>query len=559
VAAGSGIDFVHTSGMTGAKHVPTANGSGAALFDFDRDGRLDLYFATGTFLPVGSRPTGPNRLYRNLGEGTFRFRDATGASGLGFAGYCHGALAGDIDNDGDQDIFLCNYGPNALFLNNGDGTFRDISRSAGVDRPSWTSSGAFLDYDRDGDLDLYLANYGDWKLPADDIFCGNQPKGVRVYCHPKWIRTAKHILFRNNGDHTFTDVTDAAGVGRTDGHGFGVVAADLDDDGLIDLYVANDKDPNFLFLNRGDGTFEDVTLTSGAGLSEQGQAYAGMGVDAEDVDGDGLPELFVTNFAGEPNTLYQNLGGGSFLDVTTLRGLAVDSIPWVGWGCALADFDNDGWPDCFVANGHIDDNRHLLGEDSPYAQPPLLYRNEQGRGFRAVGLAPRPVEPGRLREQAAAAVKARRYEEAAAALARLPSKRALDWILQSQAELGRGRPCFAAVEMGQTICSNKLQLRAEVLPCPRRPESASRLRRKPPSCRSISSNTPRSRTSVTSTASTPRCSTAGRRSSSRTPRRPSSPAPDGPATPRIGGSPSWSRSSSARTKSSLNSWRNISN
>ena len=383
VAVGSGIDFVHTSGMTAAKYVPTANGSGVAILDYDNDGKLDLNFANGTFLPVGSRATGPNRLYRNLGHG--RFHDGTGPSGLAFAGYCHGILAGDIDNDGDPDLFLCNYGPNALFLNNGDGTFRDISKAAGIDRPNWTSSGAFLDYDHDGDLDLYLANYGDWKLPDDDVFCGDKAKGVRVYCQPKWIRPTRHILFRNNGDRTFTDVTDAAGIGRTDGHGFGVVAADLNDDGLIDLYVANDKDPNFVFLNRGGGVFEDATLISGAGLSERGQAQAGMGVDAEDVDGDGLPELFVTNFAGESNTLYQNLGDGSFLDVTTLKGLAADSIPWVGWGCALADFDNDGWPDCFVANAHIDDNRHLLGEESPYAQPPLLYHNRGGRDFRRVG------------------------------------------------------------------------------------------------------------------------------------------------------------------------------
>ena len=382
VAAPSGIDFVHTSGMTAEKYSPTANGSGVALFDSDNDGKLDLYFANATFLPVGSRSTGPNRLYRNLGDG--RFQDITGPSGLGFAGYCHGILVGDIDNDGDPDVFLCNYGPNALFLNNGDGTFRDISSAAGIDRPNWTSSGAFLDYDNDGDLDLYLANYGDWKLPEDDIFCGDQAKGVRIYCHPKWIRPTKHILFRNNGDRTFTDVTDAARIGRTDGNGFGVVAADLNEDGLTDLYVANDNDPNFLFLNRGDGTFEDATLTSGAGLSEEGKAYAGMGIDAEDVDGDGRPELFVTNFAGEYNTLYQNLGRGLFLDVTTLKGLAADSIPWIGWGCALADFDNDGWPDCFVANGGLDDNAHLLNSPIPYAQPPLLYRNGGGQKFRLV-------------------------------------------------------------------------------------------------------------------------------------------------------------------------------
>jgi hypothetical protein len=388
IAAAAGIDFVHTSGMTAERYVPTANGSGAAIFDYDNDGKLDLYFASGTLLPLGSQATGRNRLYRN--EGNEKFRDVTEASGLGFAGYCHGIVVGDIDNDGDQDVFLCNYGPNALFLNNGNGTFRNISASAGIDRPNWTSSGAFLDYDRDGDLDLYLANYGDWKLPGDDIFCGDKAKGARVYCQPKWIRPTKHILYRNNGDCTFTDVTDAARIGRNDGHGFGVVAADVNDDGLIDLYVANDRDPNFLFLNRGDGTFEDATMTSGAGLSESGQAQAGMGVDAEDIDGDGLPDLFVTNFSGEYNTLYQNLGKGLFLDVTALKGLAVDSIPWVGWGCALADFDNDGWPDCFVSNSQIDNNLHLLGQNSPYEEPPLLYRNLLGKRFQLVNRAAGP-------------------------------------------------------------------------------------------------------------------------------------------------------------------------
>src|SRR5262249_46781306 len=162
--------------------------------------------------------SGPNRLYRGDGSGTFH--ETTDRSGLGIAGFCHGILTADIDNDGDQDVFLCNYGPNVLFLNNGDGTFRDISKSAGIDRPGWTSSGAFLDYDNDGDLDLYLSRYGDWNLPADDIFCGNEAKKVRVYCQPKWIRPVKHILLRNNGNLTFADVTDAAGIGRTDGHGF---------------------------------------------------------------------------------------------------------------------------------------------------------------------------------------------------------------------------------------------------------------------------------------------------------------------------------------------------
>jgi len=207
---------------------------------------------------------------------------------------------------------------------------------------------------------------------------------------PKEIRYAKHRLYRNNGNLTFSDVTDAAGLGRCDGHGFGVAAADLNGDGRIDIYVANDQDANYLFLNRGDGTFEDVTMTSGAAGDEHGQAQGSMGVEAEDVDGDGRPELFVTNFENESNTLYQNLGDGLFLDATASYGLAIDSLPWVGWGCALADLDRDGWPDLFVANGHIDDNRRLLGQESPYAEPALLHQNLGGRRFR---LATRDAGP----------------------------------------------------------------------------------------------------------------------------------------------------------------------
>jgi hypothetical protein len=380
VLSGSGIDFVHVSGMTAAKQFPTANGSGVAILDFDNDGKMDLCFATGNALPLDPEHAVPNRLYRNLGEG--RFKDVTDQSGLVFRGYCHGVIVGDIDNDGDQDVFFCNYGGDALFLNNGNGTFTDISRSAGLTQMNtWSSSGAFLDFDNDGDLDLYVTRYGDWQWPRDDRFCGNLARNIRRYCSPKELRPVRHALFRNNGDHTFSDVTQAAGIDRADGHGFGAVAADLDGDGRVDLYIANDQDPNFLFLNRGDGTFRDVTVDSGAGLNIEGRTSAGMGVDAEDLDGDGQPELFVTNFQEEYNTLFKNLRAGVFLDMTAIFGLAVDSLPWIGWGCALADFDGDSWPDIVVANGHIDDNAQLLGQPSGYAQPPLLHRNIAGKRF----------------------------------------------------------------------------------------------------------------------------------------------------------------------------------
>lgn len=367
----SGVTFRHFSGMTAERHFPTANGSGVGIFDYDGDGLLDLYFATCKIIPPGSPPGGTNTLYKNLGDGTFR--DETAKSGLGFQGFCHGIIAGDIDNDGDTDVVLANYGPNVLYLNNGDGTFTDISKSSGIHRPGWSSGGAFLDYDNDGDLDLYVANYGDWKYPEDDKVCSDSSSKVRMYCSPREVRTVKHFFYRNNGDLTFTDVTDAAGIARDDGqgHGFGVVTADLNDDGKIDIYVTNDQNPNFLFLNNGDGTFTDATDLSGAAYDEKGAPQAGMGVDAEDIDGDGLPELFVTNFANEYNTLYKNNGDGNFFDQTAMFGLAADSFPWVGWGCGLRDFDSDGWPDVFVANGHVDNNRP--GTD--YAEPALLQWN----------------------------------------------------------------------------------------------------------------------------------------------------------------------------------------
>ncbi len=401
VAGASGVDFQHFSGMTEARHFPTANGSGVAFLDYDGDGKLDVYFATATLLPLGTATKGPNRLYKNLGDG--KFRDATEGSGLGFAGFCHGIVVGDVDNDGDPDVFLCNYGPNVLYLNNGDGTFKDVSKAAGVDRFGWSSGGAFLDYDNDGDLDLYVANYGTWKLPDDDVFCGDPERHVRLYCTPRTIKTTKHFFYRNNGDGTFTDVydqflVDSSGAkvpGRADGHGFAAMAGDVDGDGRIDLYITNDMNPNFLFLNKGNGTFEDATEASGAAFNEKGEAQSGMGVDAADVDGDGDLDLIASNFAFEYNTLHLNLGHASFMDVTPMYGLAADTMPYVGWGLGLFDFDSDGWPDCFVANGHVDSNRHLLGQDTEYEEPPLLHRNvpsKDGKG-RRFQLSTRDVGP----------------------------------------------------------------------------------------------------------------------------------------------------------------------
>jgi enediyne biosynthesis protein E4 len=400
IAREAGIDFVHFSGMTDEKHFPTANGSGVAMFDYNNDGLLDLYFATATLLPLGTAEKGPNRLYKNLGKN--QFQDVTEASGLGFRGFCHGIINGDIDNDGDQDVFLCNYGSNKLYLNNGNGTYKDISKEAGIDAPNWSSGGAMLDYDNDGFLDIYVTNYGRWNYPEDHNRVGDPEKKVWLYSSPRSIKTVKHLFYHNNRNLTFTNVLDKVITAerdvedpvtkikkkerrpepRSDGHGFGVVTADLNNDGLIDIFVANDMNPNFLFLNRGDGTLEDVSEISGAAYNINGMAQSGMGVDAEDVNGDGLPDLFVTNFANEYSTLYQNFGNGIFYDNTPFFGLASDSMPWVKWGCALADFDSDGWPDCFIVNGHVDNNRRDLGQPVDYEEIPLLFRNSGGKRFR---------------------------------------------------------------------------------------------------------------------------------------------------------------------------------
>ena len=417
----AGIDFVHFSGMVDEKYFPTANGSGVAIFDYDGDGLMDIYFATATMLPLGTAVKDPNRLYKNLGNG--KYKDMTEPSGLGFRGYCHGIIVGDLDNDGDQDVFLCNYGPNVLYQNNGNGTFKDVSKSAGIDVNNWSSGGAVLDYDNDGDLDIYVANYGRWVYPEDHRRVGDLEKKIYLYSSPRTIKTVKHMFYRNNGNMTFTDVYDKVITveketvlgkkevvdektgqkkmvddvkkeripnPRSDGHGFGVVTADLNGDGLIDIYVANDMNPNFLFLNRGDGTFDDVSEASGAAYDINGAAQSGMGVDAEDIDPpsaehpelDGLPELYVTNFANEYDTLYQNFGKGVFFDNTAFFGIASDTMPFVKWGTALVDLDNDGWPDNFVTNGHVDDNRRLLNQPVDYEQIPLLFRNIEGKRFK---------------------------------------------------------------------------------------------------------------------------------------------------------------------------------
>jgi enediyne biosynthesis protein E4 len=383
VTDASGIDFIHVSGNSPEKYFPTSNGSGVAMIDYDGDGRLDLYFATTRELPLdGPTRSKGNRLYRNLGGG--KFEDVTDAAGVGYKGFTHGLAVGDVDNDGHPDLFLANLGPNVLYLNNGDGTFRDATAGSGLAGPPWSLAAAFFDYDGDGLLDLYVSCYGRWTLEEEHRYCGSPEKKVRTFCSPLEMPPTRHYLYRNLGGGRFEETTAKAGVLRHDGRGMGVLAVDVNGDGKLDLYVANDLCPKFLFLNRGDGTFEDISESSGAAVTEAGANQAGMGLDAEDVDGDGLFDLFATHFRADYNTLYRNLDGRHFQDVSAGAGIVADSKQGVNWGCALADFDLDGRPDMLVVSGHVDDNLPQLGQDVPYAEYSKVWRNEGGGKYRLV-------------------------------------------------------------------------------------------------------------------------------------------------------------------------------
>ena len=388
VTGTSGVDFVHASGFDAHKYYPSSLGSGVALFDFDGDGRLDIYFCSARPLPLAAPNTSMGcRLYRNLGG--MRFEDVTDRARVGYRGYCHGAAVGDVNGDGRPDLYLTTYGSNVLYLNLGDGTFRDASKGSGVDVSPWSTGAAFLDYDNDGRLDLYVTRYGAWTEDGPHEYCGDEKRNLRVICSPFSIRPERHLLFKGKGDGTFSDATESAGLTRRDGRGLGVVAADVNHDGKTDLYVANDGCPNFLYLNNGDGTFQDATETSGAAFDAAGKVQGSMGVDVQDVDGDGRPELFVTNFRGEPNTLYRNLGEGIFQDVSAQAGIVRDSLADVGWGCSLADFDNDGRPDMFVVNGDVDDNLRAFGQLNDYEQPSVVWRNTgEGRFARVADPGP---------------------------------------------------------------------------------------------------------------------------------------------------------------------------
>lgn len=380
-AVASGLTFRHETGAGGKRYMVETMGSGLAAVDLDVDGWLDVYFAQGAATPGADVPAGlANALYRGNSQGTFEKVDGAADS----RAWSMGVAVADYDNDGYPDIYVSNLGANELYRNNGDGTWSELGAAAGVDNADWGASAAWSDIDLDGDLDLYVTNYVDFTWD-NHKFCGNPRRNLRAYCHPDVYNAVADKLYRNDGDGTFTEIGAMAGIADTlDGKGLGVVFGDFDNDGDPDAYVANDSTRNFLYRNDGAGRFEEDGLLAGVGFSADGQAEAGMGTDWGDFDGDGLLDVFVTNLDLETNSLYRNLGDGSFAEVTFARGLGEPSLLRVGFGTNWADFDNDGDLDLFVANGHIIDNIADFRENIAYAQPNQVYRND-GAHFVDVG------------------------------------------------------------------------------------------------------------------------------------------------------------------------------
>ena len=372
VTGTAGIEFVHTDGSSGEHYIVETVTAGLALFDYDGDGYVDVYFLNGAPLE-GTQVTVPpkNALYRN--EGGWRFTDVTEEAGVGDTGFGLGVAAGDYDNDGDPDLFLNNYGPNILYRNNGDGTFTDVTAEAGVAGGHKVGAGAcFLDVDQDGDLDLYVANYVDFTY---DNHVARTSEGFPVYVGPRDYRAEPDFLYRNNGDGTFSDLSRESGIGLHEGTGMGIVAADFDDDGDTDIFVLNDVAENFLFVNDGSGKFEEVGLLAGVAYNVYGDELGSMGVDCGDYDNDGRLDLFMTSYQGELPVLYRNLGHGSFEDVTLHAGAGAGSLAHVNWGTGLVDFDNDGDRDLFIACGHLQDNVDLYDDTSSYLVQNILLEN----------------------------------------------------------------------------------------------------------------------------------------------------------------------------------------
>ena len=382
VAADAGIAFTHRNGATAEKYMPETMGAGGLFFDYDGDGWLDVFLVNGgSFVDESMAQEATHRLYRNQGNGMFV--DASAEAGIGISGYGMGACSADYDNDGDVDLYVTSVDANRLYRND-DGAFTDVTDEAGAGSIMWSSSCAFADIDNDGDVDLYVVNYVDFGVD-NNKYCA-YAGGARVYCHPNVYNGLSDILYRNDGDGSFTDVSAESGIEMASGKGLGVVFADYDLDGWTDIYVANDSVPNFMFHNNGDGTFEETALFLGVAVGGDGQPLAGMGTDMGDLDGDGYPDAFVTNLDRQTHNLYMNLGGGLFMDATFESGAGEATLPFVGFGTVFFDYDNDGDLDIAVANGDVIDNVAEFRDSTSYPQRNLLLENNGAGRFEDVGL-----------------------------------------------------------------------------------------------------------------------------------------------------------------------------
>ncbi|MCH7847111.1 MAG: CRTAC1 family protein [Planctomycetes bacterium] len=379
-----GLDFHHESGVDDSYFMPQIVGSGAALFDYDADGDLDIYLINSADRLGKTVPAPINRLYRREDDGTYR--DVTTASGLGDPGFGMGVAIGDYDNDGYPDVYLANYGPDAFYRNNGDGSFTDVTSQVGVNNNEWACSAAFIDYDLDGYLDVFIVNYLDYPEPKVCTDSAGRPE----YCGPSASPPVADVLYRNNGDGSFTDVSASTGIGAIRGRGLGLICEDFNDDGWPDVYITNDGDANFLWLNNGDGTFTESATITGAAFNAFGEAEASMGVTAGDIDDDGDLDLFMTHLRRESNTIYRNDGDAGFMDVTGASGLGTPSMRFTGFGAAFVDLDHDGDLDLVVANGRVKRGVLYDGADPQstlrdYAEPNLLFLNDGQARFSEAG------------------------------------------------------------------------------------------------------------------------------------------------------------------------------
>jgi len=375
IASTAGITFVHDNAWTPEKYLIESMGAGCAWIDYDQDGLMDLYLVNGAATKAYT-PKQPLRsaLYRNVGDGTFT--DVTKSAGVGAEGlFGMGVAVGDYDNDGFPDLFVLGYDRCILYHNNGNGTFTDVTARAKVEnRGLWASSAAWFDYDNDGRLDLIVANYVDW-TPERNFYCGDEGPGMRAYCHPNVFHGQPATLYHNNGDGTFTDVSQSSGIGPKAANGLGVVTFDYNNDGWQDIFISNDAQPNHLFENKGDGTFREVGYLAGAAVSGDGLMEAGMGVDAADTTNTGWFDLYVTHLDMQLNRFYRNMGDGSFTDATLSSKMGYDTYQVSGFGTCFLDYDNDGAIDIFVANGNVMDNVQLYHPNTTYAEPKQMFRN----------------------------------------------------------------------------------------------------------------------------------------------------------------------------------------